>query len=100
MIMWDINYLIVHIGILAGVMVLFKTAPDAIQKVCLFGLWIAAAVYIGADVAALAGVDPVWPIRVVASRFEHIAVGIYIFRQVWIKSAICQYLKSSNSPAK
>ncbi len=98
--MWELNYLLVHLGILIGVWVLFGSAPDAIQKIILFVLGVSASIYIGADLAALAGVDPVWPIRVVASRIEHFAVGIYIFRQVWIKSEICQYLKSSNLPAR
>lgn len=95
--MWDINYLLVHAGILAGVLVLFPTAPDVIQKLTLAAIGGAAAIYISADVLALAGVSPVWPIRLVASRIEHFAVGIYIFRQIWIKSEICQSLKSSSS---
>lgn len=98
--LWDINYLLVHVSILLGVLVLFPTAPDAIQKMTLAVIGISAAIYISADVAALAGVSPVWPIRLVASRIEHFAVGIYIFRQIWIKSEICQFLKSSNSPGR
>lgn len=98
--MWDINYLIVHIGILIGVWMLFDSAPDVIQKITLWIIGAAALIYIIADVAALAGVDPVWPIRVLASRVEHVAVGIYIFRQVWIKSEICKFLKSSNLPGR
>lgn len=98
--MWDINYLIVHLGILVGVWMLFDSAPDVIQKITLFIIGLATVVYIIADVAALSGVDPVWPIRVIASRIEHAAVGVYIFRQVWIKSDICKFLKSSSLPAK
>lgn len=98
--MWDINYLIVHLGILVGVWMLFDSAPDAIQKIILFVIGVSAVIYILADVAALFGVDPVWPIRVLASRIEHIAVGVYIFRQVWIKSEICKFLKSSSLPGR
>lgn len=98
--MWEINYLIVHAGILAGVWILFPTAPDVIQKITLTALGVAALTYIAADIAALAGVHPVWPIRMVASRMEHFAVGIYVFRQVWIKSEICQLLKSSKLPGR
>ena len=96
---WDINYLLVHVGIFAGAVVLYEQAPDAIQKLTLFVIGLASVIYISADVAAISGLDPVWPIRVVASRIEHVAVGIYIFRQIWVRSQICQLLKSSNFPA-
>jgi hypothetical protein len=97
---WEFNYLFVHVAALAGVWLLYPTAPDAIQKLCLLILAAAILVYIGADIAALCGADPVWPIRLVASRIEHSAMLIYIFRQIWIKSEICQFLKSFSSLAK
>lgn len=98
--MWDFNYLLVEIAMLIGVWLLYQSAPDVIQKITLVLIGIAASVYVAADVAAIAGLNPVWPIRLVASRIEHFGVGVYIFRQVWIKSEICRHLKSSNSPVR
>lgn len=90
---WDLTYLIVHVAAMTGVAVLYRRAPDEIQKIFLLLTGTAMAVYVGADVAALFGAEPVWPVRMIASRVEHTAMLLYITRQVWIRTEICRSLK-------
>ena len=93
---WDIIYLTVHVVALMGMFVLFRKTPDTLQFAFLCLLMFSGGVYLGADVFALMGNETVWPIRLIASRFEHTAVLLYLLRQVWIKTNICQSLKQSS----
>lgn len=93
---WELTYLAIHIAALVGAALLFwRDTPDAIQKLIMGVLIAAMAVYIGADIWALAGEKRVWPIRLVASKIEHAAVLVWIFRLIWVRTGTCQYLKSS-----
>lgn len=92
---WDLTYLLIHVAALVCAFLLLREAPDWIQKL-IIGLMIAAAVvYIASDIVVLSGERRAWVVRVMASRVEHTAVLLYLFRQVWIRTGTCQYLKSS-----
>lgn len=93
-------YLFADLLLLLGLLALIKRAPDMIQTVMLVVSCSAALIYISAGILALSGYDPVWPVRVVASQVEHIAIYLYVFRQLWIKSEICRLVKSLPSARK
>lgn len=87
-------YLLVESVALAGILVLAKRTPDMIQLFVLAVGFFGMVVFIFANIAGLLGYHPIWPIRLIAYRIEHAAFLLYILRQVWIKSNICQSLKS------
>lgn len=93
--MWDITYLLVHLAALGGVIALFRETPDRLQQIVMGVLVGAMLVYIGADLVVLSGEKRAWVVRLLASRFEHAAVLLWIFRLVWIRTDVCQSLKSS-----
>lgn len=93
---WDLTYLLVHVLALGCAFLLLREAPDWIQQLVI-GLFIASStVYICADLVVLTGEKRAWVVRLIASRVEHTAVLLYLFRQVWIRTGACQFLKSSS----
>ena len=97
--LWNLTILVVHIAALIGVALLIRHTPDKLQKGIIWVLLMAMVIYIGSDIAVLAGVDKAWMIRLPASRVEHFAVLLWLVRQVWIKTELCKSLKSSRLAA-
>ena len=91
---WELTYLFVHICALYGAVILFRGTPDHIQRVVMGVLICSMLVYIGADIVVLSGEKRAWVVRLIASRFEHTAVLLWLFRLVWIGTGTCRSIKS------
>jgi len=91
---WRIIYLIIDTGMVAAALILWPRAPDIMQRVMLTLVVSAGLIYASADILGIASELKVWKIKVIASRFEHFAMLVYLLRQMWIRSEICQSVKS------
>ena len=101
----SINYLgifLVHLAALYVVLLLWRHAPDIVQKIFLVVTFGAMGAYLFSDFLMLYGVgdgrelwgiEKVWPVRVVASSVAHGALLIYLARQWWIKTETCKAIK-------
>ena len=101
----SVNYLgifLVHLAALYVVLLLWRQAPDIVQKIFLVVTFGAMGVYLFCDFLVLYGVrdgrelwgiEKVWPMRVVASSVAHGALLIYLARQWWIKTESCKEIK-------
>ena len=100
-----IGILCVHLAALYVVLVLWRHAPDIVQKGFLVVVGIAVLTYLCADMLALYGVDnrrggravlgidALWQVTSVAGAIAHGAVLVYLARQWWIKTQACKLLK-------
>ena len=100
-----IAYTIIHLCAMGILVLLWRHAPDVVQRILLVVIFMAMSVHLLADVMMLAGIDNrrggeelfgfdrVWPVRGVAYAFGHAALLIYLVRQWWIKSHICDAVK-------
>ena len=91
---WEITYLLIHLAALGCGIILIRNTPDWIQQLIVGLIITSAAVYIASDLVVLSGEKRAWVVRLVASRVEHTAVLLYLFRQVWIRTGACQSIKS------
>lgn len=87
---WLLTLLIVHILATIGAFVMLRTAPCWMQKLAMFGIAMAMAIFTLAYFVALVGaINPAlgwwgeWHIALVAAGIEHIAVLLIIFRLVY-----------------
>ena len=80
--MWNVTMLLIHVAVLGALAVLWRHAPDLLQRVVL-GTFIAATmVFMWAAVVSLARWDADWieGAKKIAGAIEHIAVICYVFR--------------------
>ena len=77
---WDATMLFVHIGLLLGLVMLYRNAPDALQQIVI-GLLVATFLTLIYLYAKAAIGDPVpWIYKAIAHGVEHVAVCLYIVR--------------------
>lgn len=105
-----LNYcgvLFVHLAALYVVVILWRRAPDVVQRIFLLIAVGALVLYVFADLLAIygiddrrggkefLGIDARWQVTSVAGAIAHGALLVYFARQWWIKTEACKTLKGS-----
>lgn len=100
-----LGILLVHLAALYVVVLLWRHAPDIVQKFFLLACAGTMLVYLFADALALYGIDnrrggvefmgisALWEVKSVAGAVAHGALLVYLVRQWWIKTEACKTLK-------
>ena len=79
---WNVTMLLIHLAVLGALGVLWRHAPDVMQKAVL-GLFIGSTmIFMWASVATLARWPDDWiaGAKLLASAVEHLAVIVYVLR--------------------
>lgn len=82
---WSITLLGVHVAFLFCLALLWRATPDWLQRLVLGLLMAAAMVFVIASLAELVGTGMHWLWKRVALEIEHVAVLLYIFRQIHVR---------------
>lgn len=77
---WDITQLGVHLAALAALVMLWRAAPDNLQRLALALLMLSMAITAYGYGSAIGGFDISWMVRRFASELEHLGVLVYVFR--------------------
>lgn len=99
--------LLVHLAAAFACLYLWRRAPDHVQLGILAVIFVGMGVQVFSSFLQLYGVGEngtvlvvfgmefhkVWPVRLIASSIEHLAVLLYLVRQVWLTTGICAVLK-------
>ena len=81
--MWELSISLVHFAMVVGIIFLFRSTPDALQKFVLAGLLIAYVCYALGDLFSLLGSFEVYYyFNKIGSYIEHGSVLLYVFRLV------------------
>jgi len=104
----SINYIgifLVHLAALYVVLLLWRHAPDPVQRIFLLIAAGAIFCYLFADALAIygidnkrggkefMGIDALWQVTTVAGAIAHATLLLYLARQWWIKTETCKAIK-------
>jgi hypothetical protein len=96
---WHVTMLFVHLAALGAVVVLFRQAPDRIQRIVLGLLACSQAIIVGAYVCALTGAWWHWMVLRMGYELEHIAVLVYVLR-LFVADQERRCLPSFSAPSR
>lgn len=96
---WNVTMLFVHLAALCALGVLFRDAPDILQKLVLGALICAAVVMSYYYAARLFDLDCTGYLAGVAHEIEHAALLLYVFR-IFVADQERRCLQNSSQPSR
>ncbi len=98
---WHLTQLGVHLAALVALAMLWRAAPDVLQRVALALLMVSMAIAAWGFASAIGGFDISWMVRRLASELEHLGVLVYVFRLFVVdqeRRCLNSYRHSPSSP--